>query len=105
VWLVGLAILFLVHWIWPGILILLAISLVIEAVLMQVAPHAFQDPNQASAVPAAPAPPPAPEHRAELLPSSCPKCGGPIDASNAKWTGPQTANCPYCGVNLPMARA
>jgi hypothetical protein len=42
------------------------------------------------------------EHRLELLPSTCPKCGGPLHGDNVKWTGAQSADCPYCGVNLPM---
>jgi hypothetical protein len=110
VWLVGLAILFLTNWIWPGILILVALSLVLEAVLMQFAPQAFEDPDAAADMPAPAAPttaaaPPAPAHRPELLPSNCPKCGGPTDGSNVKWTGPQSANCPYCGTNLPMAKS
>ena len=104
VWLIGLAILFLTNWIWPGILILIGISLVIEALLMQFAPHAFEDPDAVQPlVPAVQAPPPGPEHHPELLPSNCPKCGGPTDGSNVKWTGPQSANCPYCGTSLPMA--
>jgi hypothetical protein len=106
VWLIGLAILFLTNWIWPGILILVGLSLLIEAVLMQVAPQAFEDRDttvDTTAAPAAPAASPTPEHRAELLPSNCPKCGGPTDGSNVTWTGPQSASCPYCGTNLPMA--
>lgn len=40
-------------------------------------------------------------HRLELMPSNCPDCGGPINSENIKWTGTQSAECPYCGVNLP----
>ena len=42
------------------------------------------------------------EHRLELLPSTCPQCGGTVSGSNIKWTGAQSADCPYCGANLPM---
>jgi hypothetical protein len=42
------------------------------------------------------------EHRLELLPSACPNCGGPLNGENVKWTGAQSADCPYCSVNLPM---
>ena len=42
------------------------------------------------------------EHRLELLPATCPNCSAPIHGENVKWTGPQSADCPYCGVNLPM---
>jgi hypothetical protein len=42
------------------------------------------------------------EHRPERLPPTCPSCGGPLHSDNVKWTGAQSANCPYCGLNLPM---
>jgi hypothetical protein len=102
VWLIGLAILFLTGWLWPGILMLVALSLVIEALLRQFAPHAFEEESPAGAPPPAPS---VPEHRLDLLPSNCPKCGGPIRGHEVKWTGPQSADCPYCGANLPMAKA
>ncbi len=112
VWVIGLAILALRDWWWPGILVLVAISLVLEAVLMQYAPHAFETvespapPSPAAAMPVpTPAAAPASEHRFELLPSVCPKCGGPIRGHEVRWTGPQSADCPYCGANLPMSRS
>ncbi len=116
VWLIGLAFIAWRDWWWPGILVLFAISAVIEAWLMRYRPEAFEEekPEEmvpADAIPAAPAPPAPPpiqtvaEHRGELLPSACPKCGGPIRSAEVKWTGPQSADCPYCGANLPMAKA
>jgi primosomal protein N' len=39
------------------------------------------------------------------LPQVCPSCSGPIRGHEVKWTGPQSANCPYCGTNLPMNKA
>ncbi len=122
VWVVGLAILALRDWWWPGILVLLAISLVLEAVLMQYAPQAYETiepPAPASPAAATPAPPPpaaampappraapsASEHRFDLLPTVCPKCGGPIRGQEVRWTGSQSADCPYCGANLPMRRS
>jgi len=112
VWLIGLAILAWQGWWWPGILVLVAISLVLEAVLKRYAPQAFEkaepppSPSPVSTPPvsASPAPPPA-EHRFELLPSVCAKCGGPIRGHEVKWTGRQSADCPYCGANLPMERS
>ena len=114
VWLIGLAILAWRGWWWPGILVLVAISMVIEAVLMQYAPQAFERP-QAPMPPAPPAPPVPPvpwssppqesAHPFERLPSTCAKCGGPIRGHEVKWTGPQSADCPYCGANLEMARS
>jgi hypothetical protein len=112
VWLIGLAILFYTGNWWPGILVLIAISAIVEAMIKRYVPTAVE-PEQPAQSPAAPtvAPaastplPPAPrEHRLELLPSQCPGCGGPIRGHEVKWTGAQSADCPYCGVNLPMAK-
>jgi hypothetical protein len=108
VWLIGLAILAWQGWWWPGILVLVAISLLLEGALMQFAPQAFVDEPAASASPqppapvATPAPAAPPEQRLELLPATCPNCGGPLHGKDVKWTGPQSADCPYCGANLPM---
>ncbi len=112
VWLIGLAILAWKGWWWPGILVLIAISVVIEAVLMQVAPQSFEMEEAASSPSPSPLPTPSPsppvssvaEHRLELLPTICPNCGGPIRGHEVKWTGVQSADCPYCGANLPMGK-
>jgi hypothetical protein len=115
IWLLGLAILAWGDWWWPGILFLVAISILYEAILSQFAPQAFEEAEpqtsqtqpsqpprtQSSQMTAAPAPM---EHRLELLPSVCPKCSAPIRGSEVKWTGPQSADCPYCGANLPMEK-
>jgi hypothetical protein len=116
VWLIGLAILFWKGWFWPGILVLIAISGVVEAVIRLNVPSSTEPviedkgPEEAKPVaepqtPPAPVPAvegtPAPIHRADLLPSVCPKCNAPIRGNEVKWTGPQSANCAYCGANLP----
>lgn len=73
---------------------------------MQKAPEAFEDetlPKQTTqATMPNPASPTLQEHRAELLPAICSQCGGPILGHEVKWTGTQSADCPYCGANLPM---
>ncbi len=107
VWLIGLAILAWKGWWWPGILVLIAISGVFEAILMQVVPQAVENPAQPAPDEAPTMPPPSPklvisEHRLDALPTTCPNCGGPIRGHEVRWTGPQSADCPYCGVNLPM---
>jgi hypothetical protein len=112
VWIIGLAILASRDWWWPGILVLVAISMVLEAVLMQFAPQAFEkiepplpsSPIAATPMPSSPAPS-ASEHRLDLLPSVCANCSGPIRGHEVKWTGPQSADCPYCGVKLPMEKS
>jgi hypothetical protein len=112
-----MAILAIKGWWWPGILVLIAISMILEAVLMQFAPHAFEEeqpstppvaestppaPETSPAPVSSPAPPPAVEHHLELLPSICAKCGAPIRGHEVKWTGPKSADCPYCGASLEM---
>jgi hypothetical protein len=115
IWLVGLYILFSRNWIFPGILVLLAISALYEGFLQRFAPHAFEDempinvPTPPAAVTSMPTQSlysnPVQEHRLELLPQACPSCNGPIRSHEVKWTGPQSVNCPYCGTNLPMSKA
>ncbi len=116
IWLLGLAVLAWQGWWWPGILVLVAISVLAEAFIVQIAPGALDDDEdedeEEAAVPesrpapapapAAPAPAAEPEHRIELLPSECPKCGAPVHGNDVRWTGKQSADCPYCGANLPM---
>lgn len=120
VWLIGLAILAWKNWWWPGILVLIAASGIVEALIMQFAPNSFEEeekgvplspssplsPPLSSQPPAAEkTSPPIVENRLELLPSNCPKCGGPIRGHEVKWTGAQSADCPYCGANLPMEKS
>ena len=117
VWLIGLAILFWTGRWWPGILVLVAISVILEAVIKLAVPGAVApvlEPDDEK--PPAPPPPVAsekpgffrktrflePQHRADLLPSKCPGCGAPIREPEVQWTGPQSADCLYCGTNLPM---
>ena len=115
IWLVGLYILISRGWIFPGIFVLLAISAIYEGILQQFAPHAFEDEVRTPPPPSAPLPhttapvatvqPNVQEHRIDLLPQVCPSCNGPIRGHEVRWTGPQSANCPYCGTNLPMSKA
>jgi hypothetical protein len=121
IWLVGLYLLFSRNWFFPGIFVLIAISAIYEAVLAKYAPHAFEEelPEATASPKAEPASSTAPvtaaetssipqytsqEHRLELLPQVCPNCSAPIRGHEVKWTGPQSANCPYCGTNLPMSK-
>lgn len=119
IWLIGIYILWTRSWWWPGILILVAISALYEGFLQRYVPGAYSEekeskpaePEQLSpSQAAAPTPIMAPaaiiqEHRLDLLPQICPSCGGPIRGHEVRWTGPQSANCPYCGTNLPMNKA
>lgn len=114
IWLVGLYILFTRGPFFPGILVLVAISAIYEGILQRFLPDAFEEQapvetENTASMPLGPAPdmapPTPPEHRIDLLPQACPSCNGPIRGHEVKWTGPQSANCPYCGTNLPMNKA
>ena len=35
-----------------------------------------------------------------LLPTNCPKCGGPIHGDDANWVDANTIECDYCGVMI-----
>jgi hypothetical protein len=116
VWLIGLGVLMLWgHW-WPGILVLVGLSLVLRAAFNGSAPQPYNETERPAAPTQAPAPvppvmtipiPPAPVntvHRSDLLPATCPRCGGPIRSYEVKWTGSQSAACAYCGSNLPLKK-
>ena len=115
IWLIGLAILFIKGWWWPGILILIAISMITQAVIQIAVPDAVEEEIEEVKAPAkveAPQPavveppqPAEPEHPTHLLPSECPQCNAPIRGHEVEWSGPQSADCPYCGANLPLKSA
>ena len=87
IWLIGLAILAWQGWWWPGILVLVAISGLTQALIGQYLTHTTE--KQALV-----------QTRELGLPENCPNCGGPIDAAKVKWTGNHTAVCPFCGAKL-----
>ena len=99
------------HW-WPGILILIGLSIIFGSFFHEeTRPPEPKSPSASIFIPvtppATPKPDPAPVehfHQADLLPVTCSQCGGPIRASEVKWTGTQSAACPYCGSNLPMKK-
>ena len=120
IWLIGLAILAWQDWWWPGILVLIAISILSQAMIQSLVPGAIEEEGQeekmiseapaasamatAATAPAATAAifPTEPKHPIHRLPSECPKCSAPIRGGEARWTGPESADCPYCGANLPL---
>jgi len=38
----------------------------------------------------------------DSIPDVCPNCGAHISISDVKWTGPLTAECPYCGYTFKV---
>jgi DNA-directed RNA polymerase subunit RPC12/RpoP len=117
IWLVGLVVLAITDWWWPGILVLVIISVLLETVgkrgSQSEAGEELPEPIvEEKPVVMPPSPShmetvaPMPEvHRAEWLPLSCPKCGAPTRAGEVHWTGDSSAACPYCGSNLPLKKA
>ena len=94
IWLTGLAILAWQGWFWPGILVLMAISGLFQAGVQFYLSKQEEQKVQTAEIDRLA------EERARLLPSVCPNCGGPLNAEKVRWTGPRSASCPYCSVNL-----
>ena len=90
IWVLGIAFLAWTDWWWPGIMVLVAISMIAGAVMRRQV-----DKHQASARVAA-------EEkvihaaRAEALPERCTACGAQLTARNVIWRSQTTASCPYC---------
>jgi len=87
VWLLGLAIIAWQDWWWPGILVVLAISGLVQGGLQLYVARKKEEKQLT-------------HERSIWLPSLCPNCGGPISVSTVQWTGPETADCPYCKANI-----
>ena len=92
IWLIGLAILFWQGAWWPGILILVAISGITQAVLQNMAKRQESVAQTADAARAA----------AMAVPPNCPTCGAAINASSVVWSGPTAVQCPYCESAIPL---
>lgn len=109
-WMFGLAIIAWQGWWWPGILVLVGLSVLLEGILTQFVPQAYKEektdaaPAVFSSSSASAAGASSAERHAELLPTNCPRCGGPTRGHEVHWTGPMSADCPYCGANLPMQK-
>ena len=99
---------------WPGILILIGLSMLLGALFREddAQPPADLPSVQRPFVPTIPAAPTVtvtaapvePIHRADLLPADCPQCGGPVRSQEVRWTGKQSAACAWCGSSLPMKK-
>jgi hypothetical protein len=116
IWLIGLAVLAITDRWWPGILILVVISVLLETTVRR-GDQGEGDEEKPEMVEeekpeVAPAPPPRVEtvappaeiHKGEWLPLSCPKCGAPTRAAEVRWIGDASAACPFCGSNLPLKK-
>lgn len=125
IWLIGLGILFLFNFFWPGILILAGLSMIVTAMLppdRREMPPAAPPAADVIDVQARPEPQPAPAseeplppalaegadliYRRSLLPEACPACGGPVkqNAEKVVWLDADTAECPFCTAKIPIKR-
>jgi hypothetical protein len=96
---------------WPGILILIGLSILFGSLFRDSSTEPPQEQTAPPVTVTAPVPavtvsavPVEPFHRADLLPADCPHCGGPVRVQEVRWTGKQSAACAYCGSNLPMKK-
>jgi hypothetical protein len=117
IWLIGLGLLFMTGFWWPGIFILIGLSLIFNSFWRQPEPPTFLQPERPVIPPVMTPPTPpliiaqsaptpaAPIQRADLLPATCPNCGGPARTSEVKWLGLQSAACAYCGSTLPLKKS
>jgi hypothetical protein len=116
IWLIGLAILIWKGWMWPGILFLIAFSAILEFVIVRFVPSSFvEEPAEAPTLSQKPAAQNAPSpfmgtsgdnvtYHPEQLPTNCPRCGAPARGHEVKWTSPYSADCSFCGANLPFTK-
>ena len=91
IWLIGLAILFYTGNWFPGILILVAVSGITQAVLQSFAKRDAEKEQVAQVA----------RQAALAVPTHCPTCGAAISADSVVWTGATTAQCPYCKAAVP----
>lgn len=106
IWLIGLGVLFFTGRWWPGILIVIGVSMVVGALVRRLELPDAPPPPLASPPPPAPAPagPAAPIHtvppapRPRRLPDQCPYCGAPPRSLPQRDINPNL--CPFCGSDL-----
>ena len=123
IWLIGLGILWLFDLWWPGILILIGITMLIgvanretggisanpaktggEVVDVEPAAEPEQVAAEADGIPAC-EPVVEKVEVAEVtsrLPSNCPMCGAPVNENKVVWRGLDEAHCAFCDTKLPL---
>jgi hypothetical protein len=125
IWLIGLGLLFLFDFFWPGILILAGLSMIITALMppvrrdmpptappeatvidVQPRPEPQSAPAMEEPLPAALAEQADLVYRQSLLPETCPACGGPVkqNAGRIVWHDADTAACPFCAQKIKINR-
>lgn len=122
IWLIGLGILFWVGYIWPGILILIGLSMIVSVYMKEetppVQPPAAAAPPESSPKPAEQPEAPAagetlpailaPEGErlflASRLPEKCPACDAPmrVNAEKLTWHEDKSFACLFCGYRVSV---
>lgn len=105
VFLIGLAIVAWQGWWWPGILIVLAVTALVDGFARQQKQSSQKARPAASAKPQAESQLVSETSAAEstpVLPDRCPNCGGNLDANHVDRTS-NGVGCPYCGTRLAAA--
>lgn len=127
VWLIGLGVLFLLDAFWPGILILIGLSMLVQSFMPEEeeppAPEFDQETKPEGAVkpeetPTVEEPPSADTGTPDLipppldplqgfasgLPKECPVCGGPVaeNAEAVKSAGEGVVLCPFCDARIKL---
>jgi hypothetical protein len=109
IWLIGLGILFLTRWWWPGILIVIGVSMVVGALVRE--DHSRDERDTLpplDPLPPIPEPEPlegpsaftsaSPTPVNQPLPSACPNCGG----GKFERLSPDRAECWHCGAQITL---
>ncbi len=121
VWLIGLGILFLLDAFWPGILILIGLSMLVQSLMPEEEELPAQESHEeikpddtieAEEVPSMdegspdPVPPPLEplQVMASDLPKECPACGGPVaeNAQAVQSVGDGAVLCPFCDARIKL---
>ncbi|MGL4651217.1 MAG: hypothetical protein ACRC1H_17555, partial [Caldilineaceae bacterium] len=96
IWLLGIAVLAITGYWWPGILVLVAISGLTQAMIgVYVRNGEERSAAEAAARELAVA-------RALALPANCPTCGAALDASKIAWRSDTVAACPFCSAAVQV---
>jgi len=123
IWLIGLGILFLFDFFWPGVLILIGLSMIITALMppekkevpaatssveqvIDVVAKDMQQPGEEEPLPPVLVEKANQIYHQSLLPETCPACGGPVrqNAAATVWVDEDTAECPFCSSKLKVAK-
>lgn len=99
IWMIGLVILAITGWWWPGILVLSAISALTQAAIAVYVRRGEVAEQEVFAQKALQ------EERAGALPAQCPACGAPLTTASVIWRSDTTASCPYCNTTVRAARS